>query len=131
MEPTLPARRPRILLVDDSFQLRATLADALTAMGNDVIAAQDSTHALELFAQDAFDVVLTDYAMPLRNGLQLAEAIRKRAPAQRIVLLSGHADGLSLGERPKVVDLLLRKPIALADLGAVVALIATKPGASA
>jgi CheY-like chemotaxis protein len=128
MESTTAARRPRILLVDDSFQLRAALADALTAMGNDVTAAQDSYHALELFAPDVFDVVLTDYAMPRRNGLQLAEEIRHRAPGQRIVLLSGHADGLPLGERPKVVDLLLRKPIALPDLGAALALMATARG---
>jgi two-component system capsular synthesis sensor histidine kinase RcsC len=114
-----------ILVVDDSFALRAAIADALSLAGHGVMMAIDGDHALDLFHPDVYDVVITDFAMPQINGLELATIIRERAPRQRIVLLSGNADALPPGEQP--IDLLLRKPISLAALTSAIALLGNVP----
>jgi CheY-like chemotaxis protein len=116
-----------ILLVDDSLVLRGAIADALTACGHGVMVANDGEHALELFVPGFYDVVITDLAMPLRNGLALAAAIKSRAPAQHIVMLSGYTDILPGGGKPSEVDVLLQKPISLIDLTAAIAVLARQP----
>jgi CheY-like chemotaxis protein len=117
MQAQIPvSRRLRILLVDDSFHLRAAIADALMMAGNDVTVAHSGTDALEQFAPGKFDLVMTDFAMPAPNGVELADCMKEREPELRVVLLSGYADALPSGDKPASVDLLLRKPISLQAL---------------
>ena len=112
------------MLVEDSLPMRAAIADALEEEGHGVMVASDGEHALDLFHPDFYEVVITDLAMPLRNGLALAAEMKRRDPEQRIVMLSGYTDILPSGAKPSEVDLLLRKPISLVDLTAAISVVA-------
>jgi CheY-like chemotaxis protein len=112
-----------ILLVDDSVPIRSLLAEALTDAGNRVTLARDGEEALEMFAPGKFHVVLTDFAMPNANGTDLADAIKERAPQQRIILFSGYTEALPRGGKPKSIDLVLRKPMSLQDLTTAVSIV--------
>jgi PAS domain S-box-containing protein len=116
-----PAQRlpsgARILLVEDQDPVRRQAARILRAAGYEVREAAGAEEALADW-QD-FDVLITDVVMPGMTGHELAEAARDRAPALRVVLMSGHTEdvlvreGARLGEiafvqKPFTRDSLLR-----------------------
>jgi len=84
----------KVLLVDDDTLVSVNTAYMLTDMGHAVSEASSGDEALrtlEASAQD-FDVVITDYAMPGMNGLQLAAKIRERYPNLPVIMASGYAE---------------------------------------
>ena len=79
----------RILIVDDESAIRMLLSMAFINAGYEVSTAQDGPEAIQLFANECFDVVLTDVMMPKMNGHELVQWIVERHPATRTVLMSG------------------------------------------
>jgi CheY-like chemotaxis protein len=65
----------------------------LMDLGHSVLEAHSAAHALQLLESDsAFDVVITDYAMPGMNGLDLATKIREFRPHMPVILATGYAE---------------------------------------
>jgi CheY-like chemotaxis protein len=82
----------RILIVEDSPEVRRAYREALAALGYTVLEAADAEHALEALADTRPDVALIDIHLPRMNGYRLAQAIRARAGAAiYLVMLSGMA----------------------------------------
>jgi signal transduction histidine kinase/ActR/RegA family two-component response regulator len=106
-------RRPlRVLVVDDEPVVREVTAAYLQADGHSVAMAPDGQEALRLFESDAFDLVVTDRAMPGMSGDQLAAAVKQRAPEVPVLLLSGFGDLMrAAGDVPAGVDAVLGKPL--------------------
>jgi CheY-like chemotaxis protein len=115
-------RASRILLVDDSVQVRRAYRDALVALGYTVREAADAEQALSALRDEPPDVVLIDIHLPGTNGYRLAQLIRERSgPSIYLVMLSGMAlDGptRALARRSGFDDCLdkMAGPIALRDL---------------
>ena len=87
---------------------------------------------MEKFHPGKFDIVITDKAMPGMSGEQLAVAIKKQSPTTPVVLLTGFGMFMQADELPAGVDLLLNKPIGLAELRAALSRVlnkSVKPGA--
>jgi YesN/AraC family two-component response regulator len=78
-----------------------------------VIEANNGAEALRLFAQDRFDVVLTDCFMPFLKGTELAASIKRLSPDQPILMITGY--GIKSGPH-NPVDAVLRKPFDLHGL---------------
>ncbi|HEY7863710.1 MAG TPA: response regulator transcription factor [Thermoanaerobaculia bacterium] len=76
----------RVLIADDDPGLRRVVRDAFERAGHEVEAAVDGNEALELFRAGAFDLIVTDLAMPGRTGLGLTEEIRKSSRVPILVL---------------------------------------------
>ncbi len=86
-------RKLRILLVDDDALVSMNSAYMLMDLGHSVLEAHSAAHALQLLESDsAFDVVITDYAMPGMNGLDLATKIREFRPHMPVILATGYAE---------------------------------------
>lgn len=66
----------RILLVDDSRAVAAVIGARLSAIGHELIMADDGVSALERFRDSQPDLVLMDIEMPVMNGFQAAQQIR-------------------------------------------------------
>ena len=60
--------------------------------GHEVITASSGNEALALFGQGRFDLVITDYTMPVMKGDELARAIKARVPDQPVIMLTAHAE---------------------------------------
>jgi two-component system response regulator AtoC len=91
-----PARKGKILIVDDEKGIRDLLKTVLEADYH--IAEADSGAALHLaLEKEAPDVVLLDMNLPDANGLRLLPAIKQRWPATEVIILSGtpHDGGAS------------------------------------
>ena len=106
----------RILVVDDEAGLRKVVRDALEQAGHEVETAGDGEEALSLFAERSFDLIVTDLAMPRRDGLDLVREVRKSS-AVPILVLTVRGD-----EREKVrlldggADDYVTKPFGVAEL---------------
>jgi two-component system, cell cycle sensor histidine kinase and response regulator CckA len=84
------AQKPSVLLVEDLDAVRDVLTTLLDMHGFDVASAGSAEAALELARSRAFDVLLTDVALPSQSGPDLAREIRLLSPGTAVLLMSGH-----------------------------------------
>jgi two-component system, response regulator YesN len=106
--------RKRILLADDLPEVREIFKLMLSIDQHIVTEARNGQEALDLFERDRFDLVITDYAMPVMRGDELAANIKRVAPSQPVLMITGSAEDFSGFETS--VDIVLNKPISLEDL---------------
>ncbi len=87
-------RRPSVLLVEDEFLIRLTLAEALAEEGFDVIEAETGAEALALLrAHPQVALLLTDLHLAGEvSGGELARAARQAAPRLPVIFMSGRPD---------------------------------------
>lgn len=114
---TLPAGRPSILLIDDSSVLRQLTAESLRQRGFEVTCAGGGAEALAMIerAPDQFDVIVTDFAMPLVTGVDVIRFARNLRSDWPAVIITGYADAEDIANRPANVPL-LGKPFRDKDL---------------
>jgi CheY-like chemotaxis protein len=108
-------RRPSVLIVDDQVDVRASLAVMIRTLGYDVQVVDGGKAALEYVAREPVDLVVSDLAMPVMDGVELAARVRDAAPGLPFVLLSGWATG-GAGPLPPGVACVLAKPLRMAAL---------------
>lgn len=71
----------RVLVVDDSATVREQVTRALSSAGFEVVEAHDGRAGADLIASDAsLSLVIADVNMPVMNGLEMLEEVR-RSPA--------------------------------------------------
>ena len=118
-----PAQTPprifpkRILLVEDDPVAAHTLRLALSVDGHSVDVAGDAELGLQLFEAKNHDLVIADFKLPKMDGLELAEAIKRRAPSRPVILITAYAESIpsNMGQVSNV-DVLLGKPVSMAKL---------------
>jgi CheY-like chemotaxis protein len=98
----------RILLVDDEHFVRVTMRLLLAVDKHTVVEAENGQQALELYAKEKFDLVITDLDMPEMRGDKLAEAIRVLSPTQPIILITAYLRTLQQDQAH--ANLVLEKP---------------------
>lgn len=79
----------RVLILEDSADLRRALQATLEMEGFEVAAASSGADALRLMARAPADVILTDLFMPDKDGLETIVEMRARYPDTAIVAMSG------------------------------------------
>lgn len=81
-----------MLVEDEEFILQGIrcIIDWEEISMNVVSMAHNGMEALEMFRRNPADIVVTDVEMPLMNGLELLEEIRKIEPNTRCIILSGY-----------------------------------------
>ncbi len=114
--PRTTARNLRVLLVDDDILVSMGAADMIIDLGHSVAEAQSAAHAFKLLeSQPAFDVVVTDYAMPGMNGYDFAVKLQQTHPRLPVVLATGYAE---LPTHTAIEFRRLAKPYSQADMAA-------------
>jgi response regulator RpfG family c-di-GMP phosphodiesterase len=109
---------PRILLVDDEDDVLNAWATSLKPLKHEIVKAHDEREALAAALEHPFDLVVVDYVIPSKTGVEIIASIRRNLPLIRSILISGRFDEkLSRSElrdmvREKVeVDEYLHKPV--------------------
>jgi signal transduction histidine kinase/CheY-like chemotaxis protein len=118
-EDSTPAQVPvavrRVIAVDDQFINRTILERQLAPCGIEVTLCRSGAEVLDRLAGDpAYDVVLTDHAMPEMDGVQLLDHIRVAGHRMPVMLLSSNPSGL--GTLANDFAAILQKPILRSDL---------------
>ncbi|MDQ8187352.1 ATP-binding protein [Pelagicoccus sp. SDUM812002] len=120
-------RSLRIMLVDDEEVLLEVISELLASGGHTVDVYGDPNSAIKAFEHKKYDLVITDRAMPLMSGDQLAAAIKQVAPQTPIYMITGFGDMIKdTGEKPEYIDEVLAKPVPLDVLNRKLAEIASK-----
>jgi signal transduction histidine kinase/ActR/RegA family two-component response regulator len=115
----LPARRPRILIVDDQETNRQVAAVHLGKLPVDLDEAEDGLAALARLSERRYDLILLDFYMPGLGGFELARRIRAHPEwtGLPILGLTASSDAADLAEaRAAGMDGVLVKPIRRAQL---------------
>ncbi|MBL9075668.1 response regulator [Tabrizicola sp.] len=111
----VPVAVKRVIAVDDQFINRTILERQLAPCGIEVTLCRSGVEVLErLTADPAYDVVLTDHAMPEMDGVQLLDHIRVAGHTLPVMLLSSNPTGL--GNLAHDFAAILQKPILRSDL---------------
>lgn len=107
----------RILVVDDESAVCDSIRKVLASEGHQVVTAFSAEEGMTAFRSGKFDIVITDYEMPVMKGDKLAAAMKALKPEQPIILITAYAESLRLkGNFPLGVDLVLPKPFKLQEM---------------
>ena len=127
--------RLRFLVIDDNAHMRLILRTLLHSFGTrEVYEAEDGAAGLEAFTHYTPDIVLTDWTMPIFDGLELAQMIRQPGananPYVPIIMLTGHSEKKRVvSARDAGVTEFLAKPITAQSLYSRIAEIMERPRA--
>jgi len=81
----------KLLLVEDNANLSVIVKDYLEYNGFEVVTCDNGRDAEKIFQTQQFDLLLLDIMIPYKNGLTLAEDIRKKDPNIPIIFLSARS----------------------------------------
>ena len=79
-----------VLIIDDEAAIRESLQLLLEEDGYRVINARDGEEGLTLLDAQAVDLVLLDFQLPGRNGLEILQEIRDRDPAIAVIMITAY-----------------------------------------
>jgi two-component system, cell cycle response regulator CpdR len=88
----------RILYVEDNSIVREVTSELLADERRQVVALGSAEEAMETFAQNSFDVLITDVSLPRMSGIDLTRKILALRPQLPIIIASGYSLGCALKE---------------------------------
>lgn len=107
----------KILLVEDDSKTAQAIRTGLHAEGCFATIARTGDEGLAAFAGDAFDLVVLDWMLPGKSGLEILRAVRSQGRRTPVILLTarGTVEDRVLGLESGADDYLV-KPFAFAEL---------------
>ena len=109
----------KVLVVDDEIHIVHVVAIKLRNNGYDVISAGNGASALKLVQEEKPDIVVTDFQMPVMNGLELIENLRSDTSTENIPVILLTARGFAIDDEQKQklqVSAILSKPFSPKEL---------------
>jgi two-component system response regulator (stage 0 sporulation protein F) len=114
----------RILIIDDQDSLRAMLRLVLERANYDVEEARNGQEGLQSLETATYDLIITDILMPGVKGPEVITELRHKAPAGKIIAMSGGGQTGNVNLLDLAAELgacrVLRKPFDLHELLAIV-----------
>ena len=98
-----PAKRQKILIVEDHTPTRLAMSRLIRQAGADVVTARDGEEGLGYLLTQRFDVLLTDLRMPVMDGFELVQHCMKIPEThrpKRIIAISGEYEAGVLQGQP-------------------------------
>ncbi|WP_026016952.1 hybrid sensor histidine kinase/response regulator [Catenovulum agarivorans] len=84
----------KILIIDDFDSMRRVTCSQLRSLGAmKIVQAKDGSEAMSLLLEQSFDLILSDWNMPVMSGLELLKAVRANKTLCHIpfIMLTGEA----------------------------------------
>jgi len=123
LDDNVPHGTERMLLVDDEKDVLGMLKEMSEHLGYQVASFSDSTEAYAFFRSrpEAFDLVVTDQAMPGLTGIDLARKIFSLRPGMPIIICTGFSEAFPEEEIKEFgVAGYIMKPVMVSDFARVV-----------
>ncbi len=118
----------KILLVDDEIEMADPLGRSLTREGYEVDVAYDGDRGIQFAAQSSYDLLILDWMLPGRSGLEICQNLRSRGDATPVLFLTAkdtiddRVQGLDAGADDYII-----KPFELRELLARVRALLRRP----
>jgi len=111
--------KAKILVIDDEPNIVQILQDRLEMNGYEVVTANNGVEGLEEAVQEKPDVILLDLVMPIMDGLDMLEALRKQPDGifSSVIIVTAHNQVYNVA-RAKVcgIDDFIVKPFDMSKL---------------
>jgi two-component system phosphate regulon response regulator OmpR len=120
MSPAEPSRR-RALVAEDDEEMRALVTDTLRSAGFDVESVGDGRQMwIRMIQRATYDLVISDFRLPVVDGLTVLEDYRERAPVTPLIVMSAFGDDVVRTRVEKLGAFFLDKPFRMGELRAAV-----------
>ena len=109
----------KVLIVDDEIHIVQVVAIKLRNNGFDVITAENGQEALDAAISEKPDLIITDFQMPIMNGLELVEKLRAEPDIADtpVIMLTARGFALEDGQKEALaVSDCLSKPFSPREL---------------
>lgn len=110
------SQRARVLVVEDDETIRESVAGALSAAGLESRSLADGSELEDVLAVWRPDLVVVDWMLPGRDGIELCRVVRQRSKAGLVMLTAREAVADRLRGFDVGVDDYVAKPFATAEL---------------
>ena len=80
----------RILVIDDEEMLRLIIRAMLEPLGHQVVDAADGSTGVQLYRQHPADIVIVDFLIPGKDGIEVLKDLRADFPDVKIIAMTGH-----------------------------------------
>lgn len=87
-----------VLILDDDADFNSLLTDIFGQADYDVTSLQDPIEAVEVFAENDYDLVVTDHKMPEMTGVEFIKEIKNMKPEVPVVMVSGYLENDTIRE---------------------------------
>ncbi|HCC55848.1 MAG TPA: hypothetical protein DEQ47_01035 [Solibacterales bacterium] len=106
----MPQEPTGILVVDDEPLIRSICKKVVELHGFDPILAENGKQGLDIFRDrhDAIALILSDFAMPLMNGIDMMHQIFKIKPHSNVILMTGFSPRDIFGDLESLCALLYK-----------------------
>ena len=106
-----------ILVVEDDEMARELIISGLKPYCELVVGAQNGQEGVEKFKKQGFDIVMSDIHMPVLNGFEMMNEIKKLKPHQKFIVFTSYdSDENLIKSYEQGATLFLKKPIDIKDL---------------
>ena len=106
-----------ILIVEDENEIRKLMEEVMKSVFFEVYSAKNGDECIKKFKKFAPDLIVTDIAMPIMDGLDMAKMINEISPTTPIIALSAFSDKEKLLKAIEVgVDKYILKPVDMDEL---------------
>ena len=102
----------KILVIDDEETVLDSISLVLKNAGYQVVKARNGEEGIRIFDQYSFDIVITDFFMPVCNGNQVAKYIRNNRKTTPVIGITGTPEEADFS----CFDIVLKKPFSLKKL---------------
>lgn len=110
-------KKVSILVAEDDEMARELIITGLKPYCGQVVGAQDGQDGLEKFKKQGFDIVMSDIHMPVLNGFEMMNEIKKLKPHQKFIVFTSYdSDENLIKSYEQGATLFLKKPIDIKDL---------------
>ncbi|MBM4313202.1 MAG: response regulator [Deltaproteobacteria bacterium] len=109
----------KVLVVDDNQLLAIVICEVLEREGCEVMTANDGAEGYSAYLRFEPDLIITDIRMPVKNGLEMMECIRRHDPLVQTIYMSADIDSFRsslLEEEKKYPVIYFEKPFPLGRL---------------
>ena len=108
----------KVLLVDDDPSVNVSIENSLQVFGLNCISFTDPVKAIESYKKDNdYDIVVTDFKMPVMDGMELFHEIKKFNKDAYVIMISAFADeALIQKSLDSGIFAFLKKPINIREL---------------
>ncbi len=118
MRPSSRKRKPNpgscnLLIVDDDPEMRNLLSEELQDEGYRVTLAKNGLDVLSEIPFTSYDMIITDWKLPLRDGIQILKSVREIHPDLPVILITAFGDVKVRKQVEKAGGVYLQKPFSM------------------
>jgi DNA-binding NtrC family response regulator len=104
-----------VLIIDDDSSLRDSVSEVLKLAHYEVVTAQDSIQAMEVFGRETIHIVLLDIRMPGMSGWSVLKRLVSSCPLLPVIVMTALSNQQAVAEILGA-DALMEKPPDMAEL---------------